>query len=166
MKYDNLYLYSDGGCNLTLSKSVGAYAYIIAHDDDDKEADQIKLYEDSKMILDTTNNKMELLGAIEGFKRLEREKVEFGKLYVRSDSMYLIKGVTRWIEIWKQNNWKTKSGGDVKNQDYWLKLDYYKTKYNPIFEWVKGHETTKLNIECDAMCSKLIKEGMEQIKKE
>lgn len=165
MKYNKLYIYSDGGCINTQSRTVGAYAYIITCNNTDNEENETKLFEGSNSQFDTTNNKMELLGAIEGFKKVENEKLEYDELIVRSDSMYLIKGVTRWVENWKRNNWKTNTGGDVKNQDYWLKLDYFKNKLKPIMEWVKGHKTTKFNIECDAQCSKLIKKGVEELQK-
>ena len=161
MNYEKIIIYTDGGCNSTQSKNVGAWAYIITKPKENDEEE--KIYTDSNKVFETTNNKMELIALIEAFKKLDTEKVTSNTIVVKSDSMYLIKGMTQWVDGWKTNNWKTKLGGDVKNQDLWIKLDSYKTKYKPLFEWVKGHGLTKYNIECDAMCSKNIKEGIGEL---
>ncbi|MBR1818174.1 MAG: ribonuclease HI [Bacilli bacterium] len=161
-----LNIYTDGGFTNTQSKGIGSWAFIIIEAKDD--GTEKKLIEDSKMVLDTTNNKMELTGAIEAFKAVDRlpDSVNKKNITLSSDSMYLINGMERWVEGWKQNGWKTKSGKDVRNQDLWLKLDEYKKKYSPAFVWVKGHSNTKYNIECDALCQKRIKEGIDQVQAE
>ena len=65
---------------------------------------------------------------------------------------------------WKEHEWKTLTGKDVKNQDLWLKIIKIKDKYQNLkFNWVKGHDNDKYNIECDAMCQAKIREGVAEV---
>jgi ribonuclease HI len=66
----------------------------------------------------TTNNRMELLAAIEGLKFLNRDVAV--RLY--TDSQYVKQGITQWIRGWKKNGWQTASKQPVKNKDLWLAL--------------------------------------------
>ena len=83
----------------------------------------------------TTNNRMELMAAIQGLRTLNREcQVE---LY--TDSQYVRKGITEWLAGWKRNGWKTSARKPVKNADLWKELDTETARHQVNWHWVKGH---------------------------
>jgi ribonuclease HI len=82
----------------------------------------------------TTNNRMELLAAIEGLRLLNRPCV----VDVYTDSNYVVQGMTAWIHGWKKNGWKA-SGKPVKNQDLWERLAAVATTHQVRWQWVRGH---------------------------
>ena len=83
----------------------------------------------------TTNNRMELLAAIEGLEALKRPC----KVRLVTDSQYLRNGITQWIANWKRNNWRTASRSPVKNSDLWERLDKAASRHDIEWKWVKGH---------------------------
>lgn len=83
----------------------------------------------------TTNNRMELLAAIEALNSLTRACEV--KLY--TDSQYLRKGILEWLANWKAKGWKTASRKPVKNQDLWQQLDEACQRHSIHWQWVKGH---------------------------
>lgn len=83
----------------------------------------------------TTNNRMELLAAIEALKAFPEQT----SLTVHTDSQYVKNGVTTWIASWKRNGWKTASRKPVKNQDLWETLDALVAARAVEWRWVKGH---------------------------
>lgn len=97
----------------------------------------------------TTNNRMELTAAIEGMKQVADN--ETAKVY--TDSSYVIKGITQWIEGWKRNNWKTKTKADVLNKDLWIKLDETIWGKKIKWEYVGGHIGIKGNERCDEIAT-------------
>src|SRR5262249_3712837 len=87
----------------------------------------------------TTNNKMELTGAIEALAALRNVP---GRVAIYTDSTYLIQGIRGWIFGWRKRGWKTATGGDVLNRDLWERLDALVTARGPrAVEWhyVRGH---------------------------
>jgi ribonuclease HI len=87
----------------------------------------------------TTNNKMELTGAIEALTALRGVP---GQLAIYTDSTYVIQGIRAWIFGWRKRDWKTAAGGDVMNRDLWEELDALVTARGPrSIEWhyVRGH---------------------------
>lgn len=102
----------------------------------------------------TTNNRMELLAAIQGLKVLNREcKVE---LY--TDSQYVRKGITEWLSGWKRNGWKTAAKKPVKNDDLWRQLDSETAKHEINWHWVKGHAGIPDNELADELANKGVAE--------
>ncbi len=83
---------------------------------------------------DTTNNRMELMGAIGGLELLKRPCA----VLVVTDSNYVVQGMSAWIAGWKKNGWKA-SGKPVKNQDLWMRLDAVASPHQVRWKWVKGH---------------------------
>lgn len=83
----------------------------------------------------TTNNKMELVAAIEAIKNIPRG----GDAEIVTDSAYLVNGATAWIHTWKNNNWKTRSKAPVKNIDLWQTLDELLSTRNVKWKRVSGH---------------------------
>ncbi len=97
----------------------------------------------------TTNNRMELLAAIEAFKTLKEPcAVEF-----HTDSEYLKNGITTWLQTWKRNGWKTKAKHPVKNEDLWRALDAATMRHEIRWCWVKGHAGHACNERCDTLAT-------------
>ena len=95
----------------------------------------------------STNNRMELTGAVEALKAIEtRSRV---RLY--TDSIYLKNGITDWINKWQRNNWRTADRKEVKNSDLWRQLltqiEYHRVDWH----WVKGHANDPYNIRADEL---------------
>jgi len=100
----------------------------------------------------TTNNIMEMTGAIEGLKQTPKGS----KVKVVSDSQYVIKGITQWIKGWKAKNWKKADGNSVLNQQYWMELDALNAERQVTWEWVKGHADNPFNERCDELARQAI----------
>lgn len=90
----------------------------------------------------TTNNRMELLGVVEGLKALK----EPCEVEVISDSSYVIKGINEWLENWVKRDFKK-----VKNPDLWLEYIKVSRQHVVIGTWVKGHDGHEENERCDAI---------------
>lgn len=95
----------------------------------------------------TTNNRMELMAAIEALKSFP----EGTALTLHTDSQYVKNGVTSWIVSWKRNGWKTASRKPVKNQDLWETLDALSSARAVTWKWVKGHAGHAGNEEADRL---------------
>lgn len=85
--------------------------------------------------VETTNNRMELMAVIQALESLNREC----KVKVVSDSQYVLKGITEWMENWKKRGWKTAAKKPVKNVDLWQRLDKARESHDIEWSWVKGH---------------------------
>ena len=102
----------------------------------------------------TTNNRMELLAAIEALSALRQAcRVE---LY--TDSRYLRDGVMRWMEAWKRKNWKTSQRKPVKNRDLWERLDRLVGRHDITWHWVKAHAGNAGNERADRLANRAIDE--------
>lgn len=84
---------------------------------------------------DTTNNRMELLAAINALEALAKSS----SITIVTDSAYVKNGVTGWIHGWKRNGWKTAAKKPVKNVELWQRLDEAQARHSVTWEWVKGH---------------------------
>tara|TARA_R110002110_G_scaffold21458_11_gene85322 strand:+ start:382 stop:825 length:444 start_codon:yes stop_codon:yes gene_type:complete len=104
--------------------------------------------------LETTNNRMELMAAIEGLKSLKRPCT----VQLTTDSQYVRKGITEWIHNWKRNNWRTAAKKPVKNDDLWRQLDEQVTIHDVTWNWVKGHSGHRENEAADALANRGIDE--------
>lgn len=97
--------------------------------------------------LSTTNNRMELMAAIEALRALTRPcKVE-----LHTDSQYLRTGITEWLAGWKARGWRTAAKAPVKNEDLWRALDEARLRHEVDWRWVKGHAGHELNERADAL---------------
>ncbi|MGH8196525.1 MAG: ribonuclease HI [Woeseiaceae bacterium] len=102
----------------------------------------------------TTNNRMELMAAIEALRSLKgRQRVA---LY--TDSKYLMDGISTWLAGWKLRGWKTAARKPVKNQDLWQALDVAASRHDVTWKWVKGHSGHPGNEEADALANRGIDE--------
>ncbi len=84
---------------------------------------------------DTTNNRMELLAAINALEALSRPS----PITIVTDSTYVKNGITSWLHGWKRNGWRTAAKKPVKNADLWQRLDEAQARHQVTWEWVKGH---------------------------
>ncbi|NBR88919.1 MAG: ribonuclease HI [Rhodobacteraceae bacterium] len=106
---------------------------------------------------DTTNNRMELLAAINALETLERAS----EITVVTDSAYVKNGVTSWIFSWKKKGWRTAANKPVANVELWQRLEAAQARHRVTWEWVKGHAGHPENERADA----LAREGMKPFKK-
>ncbi|MBA2125824.1 ribonuclease HI [Hyphomicrobium methylovorum] len=83
----------------------------------------------------TTNNRMELLGAISALEALKRRS----HVDLFTDSVYVRNGITGWIHGWKKNGWRTADKKPVKNAELWQALDAIRSKHDVEWHWIKGH---------------------------
>jgi ribonuclease HI len=83
----------------------------------------------------TTNNRMELMGAISGLEALKRPC----RVRLFTDSIYVRDGVTKWIHGWKKNGWRTADKKPVKNVELWQRLDAARAPHHVDWIWIKGH---------------------------
>lgn len=84
---------------------------------------------------DTTNNRMELMAAIQALESLKRSS----RVALYTDSTYVRDGIKSWIHGWKRNGWKTAAKKPVKNEDLWRRLDAATADHDIAWHWVKGH---------------------------
>ncbi|MDE2384901.1 MAG: ribonuclease HI [Alphaproteobacteria bacterium] len=105
----------------------------------------------------TTNNRMELMAAIEALNTLTRPCV----VEMHVDSQYVKDGISKWIHGWKRNGWKTADKKPVKNAELWQALDGAVARHKIEWHWVKGHAGHDDNERAD----ELARQGMAPFKK-
>jgi ribonuclease HI len=104
----------------------------------------------------TTNNRMELMAAIQALEALKKPcKVE-----LHTDSTYVMKGITEWVHGWKKRGWKTAAKDPVKNEDLWRRLDEARLRHEVDWRWVKGHAGHELNERADQLANKGLKQAL------
>lgn len=103
---------------------------------------------------ETTNNRMELTAVIEALKIVNSEE----PIQIVTDSEYVKKGITEWIDTWKNKDWKTAAKKPVKNQSLWKTLDRLNHP-NVKWKWTRGHSGDQLNEYCDWLAKQNIKKG-------
>lgn len=99
---------------------------------------------------DTTNNRMELMAAIEALNSLRRGS----KVLLYTDSIYVKNGISSWLNGWKRRGWKTASRKPVKNQDLWQALDSATQRHDIDWRWVKGHAGDAGNERADELANR------------
>ncbi len=102
----------------------------------------------------TTNNRMELMGAIMALETLKRPV----EVELHTDSQYLRQGIMTWIHGWKRNGWKTADRKPVKNADLWQRLDAAASRHTVRWHWVRGHAGHDLNERADELARAAIAE--------
>lgn len=107
---------------------------------------------------ETTNNRMELMAALQALNSLKRPCV----VSLTTDSQYVRKGITEWIHGWKQKGWKNASKKPVKNADLWQQLDSISQQHEVSWHWVKGHSGHPENEKADQLANEAIQEMLGQ----
>ncbi len=144
MTKKNIELFTDGACRG--NPGPGGWGVLMRCSDTEK-----KLYGAEKH---TTNNRMELMAALEGLKALK----ESCAVSLTTDSQYVRLGITEWIVNWKKRKWKTSDKKPVKNQDLWEQLDAEVSRHQVTWHWVKGHSGHVENEIADALANQAIDE--------
>jgi ribonuclease HI len=101
----------------------------------------------------TTNNRMELLGAINGLSSLRGKASKSGEIVVNTDSSYVINGITKWVYGWQKNGWKSSTKEDVVNQDLWKELIKVSSSKKIKWNYVGGHIGVPGNERCDEIAT-------------
>lgn len=98
----------------------------------------------------TTNNRMELMAAIQGLRALKMSCT----VDITTDSQYVRNGITEWLANWKKRGWKTADKKPVKNQDLWEQLDSEVARHQVTWHWVKGHAGHAENERADVLANR------------
>lgn len=105
--------------------------------------------------METTNNRMEMMAAIQALEALTRPST----VNLHTDSTYLRDGITKWIHAWKKRGWKTAGKKPVKNVDLWQRLETAVDRHDVEWRWVKGHAGHPENERADALAREGIPNG-------
>ncbi len=141
----NVTIYSDGSSRG--NPGPGGFGTVLHYVTPKGELVKLEL---SQGYVETTNNRMELMGVISGLEALNRPC----DVKVVSDSQYVIKAFNEhWIDSWVKSNWKRKSG-PVLNSDLWKRLLKAMEPHKVSFEWIKGHAGHPENVRCDELATK------------
>ncbi|HXP18983.1 MAG TPA: ribonuclease HI [Streptosporangiaceae bacterium] len=105
---------------------------------------------------DTTNNRMELMAAIQALESLTRPAT----VKLHTDSVYLRSGIMNWLPNWKRNGWRTSDRKPVKNADLWQRLDAAVQRHQVRWLWVKGHAGNAGNERADALANQGMREAV------
>ena len=130
-------IWTDGSCSG--NPGVGGWAYILLNGDDEVSQNGGEAH--------TTNNRMELMAAIKSLGSLGKGS----KVELRSDSQYVINGVTKWANKWRRNNWRTSTNQEVANKDLWEILTKLNESHTVSWIHVKGHNNDYYNEKCDLL---------------
>jgi ribonuclease HI len=146
-----LRIFTDGGC--VGNPGPGGWAYVLV----------LRTFQGEKIIAEdkgaeknTTNNRMELTAVISSLKAVKSLSGVPRHALVCTDSQYVQKGITEWIQKWKKNSWRTSDKKPVKNQDLWMELDALAGELSLDWEWVKGHAGNTFNERCDRMVQEAV----------
>lgn len=132
MTLPNVEIFTDGACSG--NPGPGGWAALLRYNGHEKEL--------SGGEYETTNNRMEMMAVIEGLNALKKSS----KVTLYTDSQYVQKGMTEWMEGWKRKNWK-----NVKNVDLWQRIDEAANRHKVKFVWVRGHDGHKENERVDKL---------------
>lgn len=147
-QYKLVELFTDGACRG--NPGPGGWGVLMRYGDQEKV-----LYGSESH---TTNNRMELMAAIQGLAHLKRPCA----VELTTDSQYLRLGITQWLSNWKKRQWKTANKKPVKNQDLWETLDREVSRHQVTWHWVKGHNGHPENARADALANQAIDEMLKK----
>jgi len=128
---DKIVIYTDGACSGNPGK--GGWGAILMFKEHEKKI--------SGGLKETTNNQMEIRAVIEALKSIKKPS----EIIINTDSKYVMDGITKWINGWKKNGWRTAERKPVKNSELWHELDEEVNRHNIEWRWVKGHSGNKYN---------------------
>ncbi|CAN5191142.1 ribonuclease HI [soil metagenome] len=130
-------IYTDGACSG--NPGPGGWGAILISGDKERE-----MWGGEPL---TTNNRMELMAAIQALEALKRDCT----VELHTDSQYVRQGITEWLPGWKARGWRTAAKAPVKNDDLWKRLDQARLRHTVDWRWVKGHAGHPLNERADAL---------------
>lgn len=141
-----LKIFTDGACKG--NPGPGGWGVLLQFNDQEKTLKGAESH--------TTNNRMELMAAIQGLMSLTRPCE--AQLY--TDSQYLRQGMMSWLKQWKKKGWRNSKNEPVKNADLWAQLDELAQRHKITWHWVKGHSGHPENERVDALANQAIEELM------
>lgn len=139
---NTVHIYTDGACRG--NPGPGGWGALLCYQDQEKTLQGAEP--------DTTNNRMELMAAIQALETLSRPC----EVVLTTDSNYVRLGITQWIKGWKKNGWRTSQKAPVKNADLWQRLDAATHKHQVDWQWVKGHSGHPQNERADQLATSAI----------
>ena len=143
---DKVTFITDGACSG--NPGPGGWCVIIKKDD--------KVNELFGGDSETTNNKMELTAVIRGFENLNKAS----EVLVKTDSTYVINGITKWLPNWKAKGWINSAKKPVANKELWKQLEYLISDHKVDWLWVKGHSGDDENERADELARKGLKANL------
>jgi len=141
---DTVEIFTDGACRG--NPGPGGWGAVLRYGDKERQ-----LFGGEAL---TTNNRMELTAVIRALEALKRRC----RVQVTTDSQYVKKGITEWIQGWKRRGWRTASQAPVKNEDLWRRLDALVSGHQVSWAWVRGHSGHPENELADRLASRGIDE--------
>ena len=132
-------IFTDGACKGNPGK--GGWGAILRMGEHEKEM--------SGSEKETTNNRMELMAAIQALSALNQPC----RVSLHTDSKYVLDGITRWVFGWQKNGWKTADKKPVKNDDLWMALVEAVRPHKVEWIWVRGHDGHPENERADKLAS-------------
>ena len=138
MEKKTVYIFSDGACSG--NPGPGGYGVILRYGDKEREISGGEAH--------TTNNRMELMGAITGLEALKYPC----RVILQTDSKYVVDGITKgWAESWRKRGWVKGDKKPALNPDLWGRLLDLLTIHDVEFTWIKGHAGHEENERCDRL---------------
>lgn len=144
---DRVEIYTDGACSG--NPGPGGWGAILRWRGNEREL--------SGAEPETTNNRMELMAAINALETLKRPML----VDLHTDSTYVRDGIMKWLAGWKAKGWKTSDKKPVKNRDLWERLDEAAARHEIVWHWVKGHAGHPENERADELARMAIKDMRE-----
>ena len=130
-------IWTDGACSG--NPGPGGWGAVLVHGETEKEI--------SGADPATTNNRMELMAAIEALNALKKP----AQVRIHTDSQYVKNGLTQWLPNWKRRNWRTADNKPVANVDLWQALEAAAARHTIEWKWVRGHDGDVMNERADAL---------------
>lgn len=150
MKDKHIIIYTDGACRG--NPGPGGWGAVLRYGKHEKILSGAEDH--------TTNNRMELMAAIQALAGL----LEPCQIDLYTDSQYVQKGISEWLKGWKKNNWKKADKKEVKNADLWQALDLEAARHQVTWHWVKGHSGHPENDLADSIANQAIDDLMKKRK--
>jgi ribonuclease HI len=139
---DTVVLYTDGACSG--NPGPGGWGSVLMYRGHRREM--------SGGESQTTNNRMELMAVIIALEALKRPC----KIKIHTDSTYVMKGMTEWLDNWKRRDWRTAGKKPVKNVDLWQRLEQAMSRHEVEWRWVRGHSGDTENERADELARSAI----------